>query len=92
MRDDSLIDALECYQHHPDKLTRGHVALLTKADPVLGEKAGERRREARAQVVVDAVVLAIKHALAPRDAKIAALEARLLEVEADRAVKRELVP
>ena len=42
MRDDSLIDALECYQHQPALLTKGMVALLTKADPALDAKAGAK--------------------------------------------------
>jgi len=89
MRDHSIIDALECYQHQPALLTKGMVALLTKADPAMGARAGVALRM---KPYADAVITVIKSALASRDSKIAALEARVLELEAQQASRRELVP
>ena len=91
MADHSIIDALDAYQHHPEQLTRGHVALLTKSDPALGARARERYQEARAHAFADVVAAAINQALQTRDARIQTLEDQVLELRATVAA-REPVP
>jgi hypothetical protein len=87
-----LVDAIETFKWRPETLTTAQVALLTKADPALGAQA---RRTVQEHAIADAVVTAIKGALAQPTQRIAQLEAELaalrLLVEADQAA-RELVP
>jgi hypothetical protein len=89
---EKLIHAIETYKLRPEALTAEMIALITKADAELGAQAQSSLRAAKQRAAeesrAEAIVALVKRALkdSPR---IAALEERVLQLEARAAVAAE---
>jgi hypothetical protein len=85
--DNPLIDAIEVLKYTPELLTPAMVALITKADPDLGQQALHEHRAARKRGNMEALARVIVNTIKPLQTEVADLRTRVLDLEATRAAR-----